>query len=77
MAIVDTDALLYLKKAASAGCFVVIMLNNHHLGSKEIESLYLWMRKLRFHLQSQTAKLLRNMETDLFEQEVEKSINQQ
>lgn len=68
MAFVDSDALL--KKAASAGCFVAIMLNNQLLGSEEIESFYLWMGKLRFHLQSQTAKLLRNMETDLSEQEV-------
>lgn len=67
----------FLKKAASAGRFVAVMLNNQLLGSEEIESLYLWMRKLHFYLQSQTAKLLRIMETDPSEQEVEKSKNQQ
>lgn len=67
----------FLKKAASAGLFVAVMLNNQLLGFEKFECLYLWMRKLHFYLQSQTAKLLRIMETDLSEQEVEKSKNQQ
>jgi hypothetical protein len=64
-----------LRKLLQQAAFVAIIktLASLVLGSEEIENLYLWMWKLHFPLQSQTAKLLKNIKNDYMKKVVEKS----